>query len=41
MKENTKDFLEDLCKYVFEPIRIIRLANKVGIEEYDYLEFYM
>ena len=40
MKENTTDFFENLIRYVFHPDRITRLANKVGIEEYDYLEIY-
>ena len=40
MKSNNKYFFEDLCKYVFDPIRIIRLADKVGIKEYNYLESY-
>lgn len=37
MKENNKEFCEDLCQYVFHPERVNRLADKLGVTLDDYL----
>lgn len=38
MKINNKIFCEDLCKYVFNPIRLLRFAEKLNLNLDDYLE---
>ena len=37
MKENNKDFFEDLCQSVFHPERVNRLSDKLGVELDNYL----
>lgn len=38
MKQNNAGLFQDLCESVFNPDRINRLANNLGVELYDYLE---
>lgn len=40
MKQQNCDFKEELCKYIFNPERLDKMANNVGIDLHDYLELY-